>query len=182
MVRRAFTASDLARINTVADPFAKVGAAGSAPGTVAPPVRHEQPGPGSGRSPEGDYSLAWARPVAAASTTGLPGADRFLVGGPDYALALGSDLLLGGRGADRLGGDGHDDLFIAAPTAFDTNDVALGALPHKGNRGGSYAARIAKLKGGTGQAGVVRPLGNGIDQTVFNDAAADTLTGGSGSD
>jgi Ca2+-binding RTX toxin-like protein len=111
--------------------------------------------------------------------------DDLLVGGNDR------DILIGGTGADRIVGNAEDDILIAGSTAFDGNEAALCAILAEWTSGRSYAARVANLTGtGTGSDFASRLNGcyflRVTDQlattTVFDDGAADVLTGTSGSD
>src|SRR5262249_2041589 len=105
--------------------------------------------------------------------------DDLLTGGQ------GRDLLFGGGGADGLNGGPDDDLLIGGSTAFDANDLALRGGWDEGNSSRDYQTRIDNPRGtGSGP----RLNGNfflkaaGPGQTVFDDGASDTLTGGSGRD
>ena len=80
---------------------------------------------------------------------------------------------------------GGSDLLIAGRTAFDNNEDALCAIMAEWTSTRSFADRVANLRGaGNGP----RLNGNyflkttGPDATVFDDGAADRLTGGAGSD
>jgi hypothetical protein len=116
------------------------------------------------------------------------GGNNVLLGGAgndELHGGAGRDLLIGGLGADYLYGDGGDDLLIAGTTAFDGNEAALDAVLAEWTSARSYADRVANLRGsGSG------PLANGgtflkvsgPDVTVFDDGAADVLSGASGTD
>jgi Ca2+-binding RTX toxin-like protein len=85
----------------------------------------------------------------------------------------GRDLLIGGAGADLLQGGVHNDLLIAGTTAHANDDQALKAIMQEWTSDRSYATRVQNLA--TGANGLPK-----LDATtVFNDTAADTLTGGS---
>ena len=95
------------------------------------------------------------------------------------------DLLIGGRGADQLEGNDDQDLLIAGATAFDGNPTALTALLAEWNSGRSYGRRVDNLLGrGTGERanGSFFLVADGPGATVFDDGAADTLTGGNDRD
>jgi len=103
--------------------------------------------------------------------------DDLIIGGN------GRDLLIGGFGADRIVGNAADDILIAGPTAYDNNDVALCSIMNEWTSAGSYSARTANIMAGTGLTGGFKLDGNdGVNQTVFNDNNADTLTGSQGVD
>ena len=118
------------------------------------------------------------------SLSGDDGNDILLGEQGDDALSGGSggDLLVGGAGQDRLNGDSGDDILIGGTTAHDTHDAALLSMLAEWNSGRSYATRMANLKG-TGSGS--RLNGSNFLQlgtTVFNDSAADQLTGSDGQD
>lgn len=94
---------------------------------------------------------------------GGAGNDR-LVGG------LGNDMLFGGAGADALEGGASNDLLIASGTSFEADAGALFRLSLAKNSPKAYL-KLAKK-------GAVPSLGAG----VLDDAAADALTGGLGTD
>ncbi|MFO0852382.1 MAG: Ig-like domain-containing protein [Gemmataceae bacterium] len=109
---------------------------------------------------------------------GGDGNDR-LVGGP------GRDLLIGGRGADRLDGNDRGDLLIGGFTAFDDNETALMGVTAEWTSGHSYSARVANLSGpgdATRLNGDFFLTTDGPARTVFDDGAADALSGGDGAD
>jgi CSLREA domain-containing protein len=115
------------------------------------------------------------------------GADLLLGGGGNDLLAgeSGRDLLIGGLGADGLAGNGDDDLLIAGTTAFDGDQAALAAVMAEWTSVRSYADRVANLRGtGTGSRNNTAHYlkVSGPDVTVFDDAAVDVLSGGSGAD
>lgn len=120
---------------------------------------------------------------------GGDGNDILLGGDGDDLIAGGSgrDILIGGLGADRIVGDAEDDILIAGVTEFDTHSEALALILAASNR--DYGKRVANLKGtGSGQTFADRLNGNlflktaGSDATVFDDTAADILTGSAGQD
>src|SRR5262249_30601003 len=111
-----------------------------------------------------------------------------LIGGDGNDVLLGGsgrNILIAGRGADRLVGTGNgDDILIGGSTAYDNwqtyhdLDPLIAALA-EWNSGRDYATRVENLRNGTG------PLLNPAFRlqagaTVFNDADADDLTGGGG--
>ncbi len=111
------------------------------------------------------------------------GGDDILWGGGGLDVLLGGtgrDLLIGGAGADRLVGGSGPDLLVAGTTLFDANHAALCAIMAEWSSERSFEARAANL-GGTGSG--PRLNGNyflttdGPNQTVFDDAAVDVLTG-----
>ena len=119
--------------------------------------------------------------------SGNAGNDVLVGGDGDDELdgGIGSDVLIGGLGSDDLQGGGGGDLLIGTRTANDNNASALLAVVAEWSSSRSYADRIANLRGvGTG----TRANGNtflktsGPQATIFEDAASDKLTGGSGRD
>jgi PKD domain/RTX calcium-binding nonapeptide repeat (4 copies) len=116
------------------------------------------------------------------------GGSSILLGGVgDDQLMGGSnrDLMIGGLGADHLVGNGNDDILIGGYTSFDANQVALCALLDEWTSSRDYATRVANLKGtGSGPRanGDYFLKASGVDQTVFDDAAADRMVGSSGKD
>jgi Ca2+-binding RTX toxin-like protein len=110
-----------------------------------------------------------------------------VVGGAGDDLLLGGsgrDLLIGGTGADRLIGNGGDDILIGGTTVYDLDVAALCAIMDEWTSTHDYATRVANLTD-TGSGLLSRLNGNYFliqDQTVFNDASQDRLTGSAGSD
>lgn len=106
--------------------------------------------------------------------------DDMLLGGN------GRDLMIGGLGADRMVGDPEDDILIAGYTAFDNNAEALCAIMAEWKSASSFADRVAHLSNNDntdGLNGLFELIGaDGANQTVFDDGAADILTGSAGSD
>jgi Ca2+-binding RTX toxin-like protein len=100
----------------------------------------------------------------------------------------GSDLLIGGSGADNVQGGNGEDILVAGRTSYDNgsdDDVrALTNILDERTRGGRYELRIDRITGaaGGGANGTSRFVLAGVGQNVFDDAAADNLTGGSGRD
>jgi Ca2+-binding RTX toxin-like protein len=96
----------------------------------------------------------------------------------------GRNLIIGGAGADTVIGGSGDDLLIAGYTSYDLNAAALQAILTEWQRTDeSYAARVANLRSGVG-AGSYRLVLNtpAAAGTVFDDGAADVLTGNAGMD
>ena len=90
----------------------------------------------------------------------------------------GRDVLIGGTGADRLNGGGDDDILIAGTTAHDGSVLGLGNIMNEWTSSLSLASRVNNLKTGGGlSAGFALNA-----STVFDDAANDVLSGGSGKD
>jgi Ca2+-binding RTX toxin-like protein len=121
------------------------------------------------------------------SLDGESGDDILLGGDGDDLLQGGGgrDVLWGGYGGDRVVGEGDDDILVAGRSAYDAygaaQDAALKAILAEWTSGRSYAVRVANLRGaGSG------PRANGAyflnASTVFNDSAADVLTGSGGQD
>jgi Ca2+-binding RTX toxin-like protein len=87
--------------------------------------------------------------------------------------------MIGGDGADRIVGNGDDDILIADWTTHESSPSALCAIMDEWTRTDrSYMERIDNLRLGTGLNGTV-VLNT---TTIFADADADKLTGGAGSD
>ena len=82
--------------------------------------------------------------------------------------------MIGGLGADRMVGDGADDILIAGTTAFDADFAALRGIQNTWTSSSSYETRTTNLQA------VLRA--DGPDATVFDDAAEDVLTGSDGQD
>jgi PKD repeat protein len=98
------------------------------------------------------------------------GGPALLVGGEGKDWLIGGparDILIGGVGGDCLEGGGGEDLLIAGRTVDDDDVRALCALAHEWLADARYDRRVARLTKGV---------------TVLDDAAEDTLTGGSGAD
>jgi Ca2+-binding RTX toxin-like protein len=106
---------------------------------------------------------------------GSAGAD-VLVGGEGEDIleaGAGRNLLIGGAGSDRLLGGTGDDLLIGGTTTHDDDLGALSAIMDEWGSADSYALRVAKLTGANGLLG---------DDRVWDDLAANVLTGASGQD
>jgi Ca2+-binding RTX toxin-like protein len=117
---------------------------------------------------------------------GQSGNDVLLGGDGDDDLNGGADrdILVGGTGADRLKGVSGEDILIAGTTAYDATQVDLAAwsaLQGVWVGPGAVAARVGAIRSGVGPQGY-RLLASGPNQTVFDDGAADTLTGGQSTD
>jgi Ca2+-binding RTX toxin-like protein len=120
------------------------------------------------------------------------GGNNILIGGPGADLLIGGrgrDILIGGGGRDRLVAGAGEDILIGGSTIYDdpsgaANADALCAIMQEWARtDATYCQRVDHLTGAPG--GLNGPFyleGAGPGQTVFDDQAADTLTGGSGSD
>jgi Ca2+-binding RTX toxin-like protein len=96
-----------------------------------------------------------------------------LVGGP------GRNLLIGGGGPDTLVGGADEDILIGGSTAYDTDPVALQAIMAEWGRTDlAFADRVDHILngGGLNDPYLLNP------STVFDDGAANTLTGGLESD
>jgi hypothetical protein len=93
----------------------------------------------------------------------------------------GRDLIIGSGGRDTLVGGGDDDLIIAGSTAYDNNLVALDAILAEWRRTDEdYSTRIDHLRKGVPWPG--GPYKLVLNQTVFDDHAADVIDGGGGAD
>src|SRR5262245_51624132 len=117
------------------------------------------------------------------------GANILLGGDGNDTLTSGNgrDFLIGGKGADSLNGGNGDDLLIAGFTSYDApttvNQAALALIMKEWSRTDiSYASRISHLQSGGGLNGTTLLKPSEPGQTVFNDSAVDTLTGGLGQD
>ena len=120
-------------------------------------------------------------------------AGSILIGGGDNDKLLGGnarDILIGGTDADRLNGNSGDDILIAGRTSYDSradgdklaNDLALLKILAEWNTTRSYAERVANVLDGSGPilGGTGLKLKRGV--TIFDDTAADDLTGAAGTD
>ncbi len=116
---------------------------------------------------------------------GDSGNDRLAAGGGDSVLCGGDgdDQLLGGSGrsvligdggADRLVGGSDDDILIGGTTLYNCDHIALCEILEAWSRTDlTYAQRINTISQGEFTLSAA---------TVFDDGAADTLTGASGLD
>jgi hypothetical protein len=122
-----------------------------------------------------------------ANVTGSQGND-VLVGDANANVlrgGTGRSLLIGGAGADQLFGGGGDNIQIGGTTAYDKNLTALAALMKEFTRTDrNFHQRVNDLMTGTGLNGayVLNTDPTLGPVTVFDDGAADTLTGGGGLD
>ena len=82
----------------------------------------------------------------------------------------GRDILIGGRGADRIEGNAGDDILIAGYTAFDRQYAALVAILNEWTSSRVYTNRVGNLS-----AGWLKGSGPGV--TVFDDNDEDRLIG-----
>lgn len=114
---------------------------------------------------------------------GDEGNDILLGGVGDDSLdgGKGLDLLIGGFGADQLRSGEDGDILIGATTIHDANEIALKAILAEWTSSRDYSTRIANIRGtGSGTRNNANYFLN--SSTVFDDAAADRLTGSSGLD
>jgi Ca2+-binding RTX toxin-like protein len=109
-----------------------------------------------------------------------------LVGGSGNDTLKGNnhyDVLIGGTGKDSMSGGSGEDIMIGGTTAYDTDQVALRAILDEWRSGNSRTSRINSLINGGGINGTYVLRGKGLSgQTVFDDAAVDTLDGGADAD
>jgi RTX calcium-binding nonapeptide repeat (4 copies)/PKD domain len=108
---------------------------------------------------------------------GAKGDDVIMGGAGDDHIdgSQGADILIGGVGADRVLGGPGTDLMIAGTTSFDADQFALASIADLWGTG-SVADRVDALR-----TSVDVPLSlGGSTPTVFDDGAADVLTGASG--
>jgi acrosin len=104
---------------------------------------------------------------------------NILVGGDGADVIRGGSgrsILIGGNGSDTIVGGSDDDVIIGGTTRYGTawNEGTLMELLAHWQSADSYAARVSVLRN------TWRPLVLG--STVFDDGAADRLTGGGGMD
>jgi hypothetical protein len=100
-----------------------------------------------------------------------------LVGG------TGRNVIIGGLGADTLVGGGGDNILIGGTTAYDTNLTALAAIMAEWTRTDlSFEQRLADLNSDAPPARALNGPYELNKKTVFDDGAADTLSGGAGLD
>jgi Ca2+-binding RTX toxin-like protein len=121
------------------------------------------------------------------------GAGSVVLGGPGHDMLTGSnanDVLIGGAGADRIVGNKGDDMLIGGHTSYDVGSeddllarqAAIMSILAEWNSLRPLAVRRANINGSG-----VGPRLNGNNflkpgSTVFDDGAADKLTGSAGSD
>jgi Ca2+-binding RTX toxin-like protein len=114
-------------------------------------------------------------------------AGNVLIGGPGDDTIRGGpgrSVLIGGLGSDTIVGNSGDDIVIGGRTAFDANEAALLSVLREWQRTDrDYLTRINDLRVGGGLNGTNKLIaGTAPGGTVFDDAATDHLTGGSGLD
>src|SRR5205085_1040266 len=117
--------------------------------------------------------------------------DDLIVGGS------GRDIIIGGNGSDRIVGNASDDILVGGRSSYDTNAAALLAIMAEWNSARTYTQRVANISSGkvTSTDGTFGSRLNGnfylipddilnpsAVATVFDDNAADTLTGDAGTD
>jgi Ca2+-binding RTX toxin-like protein len=112
-----------------------------------------------------------------ATLNGLGGSD-ILIGGAGANIlngGAGRDFIIGGDGADTLNGDADGDLLVGGRTSYGVNVVALDKILDEWTSANAYATRVANILTGGGAT-----AGNALNSgTVLADAGAvDTLTGG----
>jgi len=96
--------------------------------------------------------------------------------GNDYlAGSYGRNVFIGGLGADNLRGNYSYDLLIGGPTSYDASESDLWAVLAEWSVGTNIDDRMRRLTDATGPRLIK-------GETVLDDAARDTLYGGSGSD
>lgn len=94
--------------------------------------------------------------------------DDLLIGGS------GRSILIGGSGSDRLVGNGEDDILIGGFTSYGCDHEALCEILETWTRRDlTYAQRVSRLSSGSFALN---------SSTVFDDGAADLLTGAAGLD
>jgi hypothetical protein len=100
-----------------------------------------------------------------------------------FVGGTGRNILIGGAGLDTITGGGGDNILIGGTTSYDTNLTALHAIMTEWLRTDlSFHQRMNDLTVGGGANGsyVLNADPNNGPVTVFDDAAPDVLTGGSG--
>ena len=85
------------------------------------------------------------------------------------------DLLIGGTGSDRLDGGNWGDILIGGTTSHDDSSGRLYRIRNTWRSGDSYETRLFDISTNSSAALLV-------NQTVHDDAAADEIIGGSGTD
>ena len=118
--------------------------------------------------------------------TGDGGANLLMGGRGDDVISggEGTDVLIGGLGADRLDGGAGEDLLIGASTSLDTFSPLRLALLAEWQSLAPVQTRVTHLRGtqSGGLNGSAVLVTTGPDQTVFDDGAADVLTGAGDAD
>jgi hypothetical protein len=95
----------------------------------------------------------------------------------------GGNVIIGGAGADNLIGGGDDNIIIGGSTAYDTNLTALTAIMAEWTRTDlSFEQRLADLINDAPPARALNGPYHLNKKTVFDDNAANVLTGGGGLD
>jgi uncharacterized delta-60 repeat protein len=136
--------------------------------------------------------------AAAVELYGGPGDDKLhggnlddvVVGGAGDDMLVsgtGRNFLIGGPGADKVIGDSSDDILIGGIYIDADNRDATAAVMAEWTSANPYATRVNNLRFGGGANGDVVLAGYSVAavtgiQTVFDDGAADKLTGNAGSD
>jgi Ca2+-binding RTX toxin-like protein len=112
--------------------------------------------------------------------------DDLLVGDAQANTLLGGtgrSVIIGGAGADRLAGGGGDNILIGGTTAYDTSPTALAAIMAEWSRTDlSFEKRLADLISSAPPSRALNGPYGLNKKTVFDDGAANVLTGGGGSD
>jgi Ca2+-binding RTX toxin-like protein len=88
----------------------------------------------------------------------------------------GNDVLIGGLGVDQLSGLGGEDILIGGTTSFDGDNANLRALSVAWSSAASQSARVQQIEDDLFAARLVS------NETVFEDAVADSLFGGADQD
>ena len=114
------------------------------------------------------------------------GDDVLVAGSSDDLVSggAGNDVLIGCDGEDQLSGDGGEDILIGGNTSWDEDLAALQAIIAEwGKVPPNQSSKVAHLTS-NGKGGLNNPykLRTGADGNVFDDAAVDVLTGGTGDD
>jgi hypothetical protein len=95
----------------------------------------------------------------------------------------GRDILIGGEGADHIVGNADDDILVSGTTDFDRNQAALAAILAEWTSALSYQARTDHIGGQPGgQNGSHYLINDGPSPTVHDDNQRDLLTGDAGRD
>jgi Ca2+-binding RTX toxin-like protein len=89
---------------------------------------------------------------------------------------IGNDVLIGGAGADQVFGESGEDLLIGGKTAYDADTDSLRSLLSTWSSAVPYATRILQVDDKLFDAHLAS------QETVFDDAVSDTLTGGGDQD
>ena len=106
--------------------------------------------------------------------------DDMLVG------AAGRDFLVGGDGADKIVGDAEDDILVGgiydAFYYFDLRRDAAAGIMREWTGPNLFASRVENIRAGTEVTAWWYLIGEGDFASVFDDFAADKLTGNAGQD